>query len=278
MRYFSAAMANVFLSYAREDGAKAAPIAHALTAQGWKVRGTDNSPGRTFDDVIEDALDDAGCVVVLWSQAAIASHWVRRGRRRHAPRHSRPQASRRCEDSARVQAHPGREPQIGGVSSDDPKFEQFLQSISMLMQPTTIAPVGGKVRHQNPEPVSIRSSARLYSTRRQPYRRAGISRRGQSRSRSLWRRRRPWRHGDHDRLAPMLLTARRNDKKRRRPVHRTEPAGGASRCASSRRGASHTHDVNAAAASPPVAKPSLFARRRNQRSKHACRKIQKCLH
>ena len=147
-------MANVFLSYAREDGTKAALIAHALTAQGWKVWWDRTiPPGRTFDDVIEDALDDAGCVVVLWSQAAIASHWVRaeaaEGMRRGILVPAYLEDVKTPLEFRRIQAANLRS---WSGSSDDPKFEQFLQSISMLMQPTTIAPVGGKVRHQNPEP------------------------------------------------------------------------------------------------------------------------------
>jgi hypothetical protein len=34
-------------------------------------------PGKTFDQVIEAALEVARCVVVVWSSASIASHWVR---------------------------------------------------------------------------------------------------------------------------------------------------------------------------------------------------------
>ena len=34
-------------------------------------------PGRYFDDVIQEALHAAKCVVVLWSRASIASNWVK---------------------------------------------------------------------------------------------------------------------------------------------------------------------------------------------------------
>jgi hypothetical protein len=135
-------MANVFLSYAREDGAKAALIARALTGQGWTVWWDRTiPPGRTFDDVIEDALEDASCVVVLWSKAAITSHWVRaeaaEGMRRGilvpAFLHDVkiPLEFRRIQ-AANLTSWNG--------SVGDPKFEQFLQSVAMLMQPTTIGP------------------------------------------------------------------------------------------------------------------------------------------
>jgi TIR domain-containing protein/PASTA domain-containing protein len=147
-------MANVFLSYAREDAAKAALIAHALTEQGWTVWWDRTiPPGRTFDDVIEDALDDAGCVVVLWSKAAIASHWVRaeaaEGMRRGILVPAYLEDVKIPLEFRRIQAANLRS---WGGSIDDSKFEQFLQSVSMLMQPTTIGPVGSRVRQQNPEP------------------------------------------------------------------------------------------------------------------------------
>jgi WD40 repeat protein len=70
-------MADVFLSYAREDGAKAKVLADALFIRGcsvWWDRAI--PPGRTFDHVIEEELNRARCVVVLWSKTAVASHWV----------------------------------------------------------------------------------------------------------------------------------------------------------------------------------------------------------
>src|SRR4029453_16480684 len=63
------------LSHAREDTAKAELIAQALSGQGWTVWWDRTiPPGKTF--VIEDALEHASCVVVLWSKAAVASEWV----------------------------------------------------------------------------------------------------------------------------------------------------------------------------------------------------------
>jgi hypothetical protein len=140
--YCHGSMANVFLSYAREDGAKAALIARALTRQGWKVWWDRTiPPGRTFDDVIEDALEDASCVVVLWSKSAITSHWVRaeaaEGMRRgilvpaFLENVKIPLEFRRIQ-AANLTSWNG--------SVGDPKFDQFLQSVAMLMQPTTIGP------------------------------------------------------------------------------------------------------------------------------------------
>jgi len=146
-------MANVFLSYASEDAARAALIAQALAGQGWTVWWDRTiPPGRTFDDVIEDALEDASCVVVLWSKASIASHWVRaeaaEGMRRGilVPAFLEdvkiPLEFRRIQ-AANLTSWKG--------SPDDTKFDQFLQSVAMLMQPTTMGPVRSTAP-QIPEP------------------------------------------------------------------------------------------------------------------------------
>src|SRR6188508_2064980 len=72
------ALGKVFVSYTHEDRAKAKVLADGLSARGWSVWWDRTiPPGRTFDEVIEEALDDAQCVVVLWSTTSIASNWVR---------------------------------------------------------------------------------------------------------------------------------------------------------------------------------------------------------
>jgi tetratricopeptide (TPR) repeat protein len=71
-------VAEVFLSYASEDRAKASAIAETLAQSGhdvwWdrKVRG-----GREYSREIEAALQRADHIVVLWSSSSIASAWVR---------------------------------------------------------------------------------------------------------------------------------------------------------------------------------------------------------
>lgn len=71
-------MADVFVSYAREDRGQAAALAHALEARGWTVWwDRDIVPGQAFDQAIEAELMRAGSVVVLWSARSAASEWVR---------------------------------------------------------------------------------------------------------------------------------------------------------------------------------------------------------
>jgi hypothetical protein len=69
---------DVFISYAKGDRARAAELASALEANGWSVWwDRDIPPGRTFDEVIEEALTQARSVVVLWSAESVKSRWVR---------------------------------------------------------------------------------------------------------------------------------------------------------------------------------------------------------
>ena len=58
--------------------ALAAPLVAALERQGWSVW-WDRSipPGRNFDEVLEEEIDAARCVVVVWTDASIDSQWVR---------------------------------------------------------------------------------------------------------------------------------------------------------------------------------------------------------
>jgi hypothetical protein len=71
-------MADIFLSYARDDREKAESLARALQEAGWSVW-WDRSilPGTSYEQVIEHELSSASSVVVLWSAAASQSNWVR---------------------------------------------------------------------------------------------------------------------------------------------------------------------------------------------------------
>jgi len=71
-------MSDIFISYASQDRPKAQTLAEALVQQGWSVWWDRTiPPGKTFDQVIEEALEAAKCVIVLWSSQSVASHWVK---------------------------------------------------------------------------------------------------------------------------------------------------------------------------------------------------------
>ena len=71
-------MADVFLSYARADAAAAQRIASELGKGGWSVWfDREIAAHETFADVIAAELEKARAVLVLWSDAAVESQWVR---------------------------------------------------------------------------------------------------------------------------------------------------------------------------------------------------------
>lgn len=71
-------MARVFLSYDREDAARARLIAQAIERAGHSVWWDFHlKGGAEYGKEIEQALTDADAVVVLWSQRSIQSAWVR---------------------------------------------------------------------------------------------------------------------------------------------------------------------------------------------------------
>ena len=70
-------MADIFISYAREDEERIRPLAAALEAHGWSVFWDRRIPaGQTWRSVLGQALHDARCVIVAWSRHSVASRWV----------------------------------------------------------------------------------------------------------------------------------------------------------------------------------------------------------
>jgi hypothetical protein len=68
---------DIFVSYAREDQARVAPVVAALEARGWSVFWDRRiPPGQTWRSHIGRALERARCVVVAWSEHSILSEWV----------------------------------------------------------------------------------------------------------------------------------------------------------------------------------------------------------
>jgi hypothetical protein len=71
-------MSDIFISYKREEQAIARKLADALEKEGWSVWWDPKlRAGEHFDDVIEKALNEAKCVVAMWSKQSVQSRYVR---------------------------------------------------------------------------------------------------------------------------------------------------------------------------------------------------------
>jgi len=71
-------MGDVFISYARETAPTAKAIAEAVRRHGFAVWLDDQIPAhREYANVISERIDAASAVLVIWSDAAVRSQWVR---------------------------------------------------------------------------------------------------------------------------------------------------------------------------------------------------------
>lgn len=71
-------MADIFVSYARADKARVAPLVAALEAEGWSIWwDPEISPGQDFDSLIAAELSRAKAVIVVWTPVSVVSRWVR---------------------------------------------------------------------------------------------------------------------------------------------------------------------------------------------------------
>lgn len=71
-------MADLFISYAREDSDRAKLIANSLEAEGFSVFWDNEIPaGQTWADFIEAKLTNSAAVLVVWTETSTKSQWVR---------------------------------------------------------------------------------------------------------------------------------------------------------------------------------------------------------
>jgi hypothetical protein len=71
-------MADVFISYSRENQAVVRLLADAVRREGYSLWWDDElPPHRSYGDVITEQIGEAKAAIVVWSQGAAASEWVR---------------------------------------------------------------------------------------------------------------------------------------------------------------------------------------------------------
>src|SRR3954451_17679442 len=70
-------VADLFVSYAREDRARVAALVALLEGEGWSVFwDRDIPPGGTWRSYIGRELERAQCVIVAWPEHSVRSEWV----------------------------------------------------------------------------------------------------------------------------------------------------------------------------------------------------------
>ncbi len=80
-------MADVFVSYARSDKPRVAPLVDAIEAQGWSVWwDPEIATGQDFERQITAELKSATAVLVVWTPHSVESRWVRGEAREAAER------------------------------------------------------------------------------------------------------------------------------------------------------------------------------------------------
>ena len=80
-------MADIFVSYARADKARVAPLVAALEARGWSVWwDAEIAPGQEFDPLILRELRAAKAAIVVWTPTSVTSRYVRGEAREAADR------------------------------------------------------------------------------------------------------------------------------------------------------------------------------------------------
>jgi hypothetical protein len=150
-------MADIFVSYSRKDVSFARALATALSAHGWSVWWDRHIPaGRTFDEVIAEALAAARCVIVVWSKDSVTSDWVREeadeGRRREILIPVLIDDVRPPLGFGRIQAADLRG-WDGSEASDG--FDKLVADIEALLGPVAPQHVSGPATSQVQSPVTV---------------------------------------------------------------------------------------------------------------------------
>jgi len=143
-------MTDIFLSYAREDIAKAEAIARALELEGWSVWWDRTIPaGKDFDQVIEEAIDNAKCVVVLWSAVSVASRWVKteaaEGANRQVLMPVLIEVAKIPLEFRRIQAA-----DLSGWDErpDAPVFRKLIKDVAAILETATFRERSGRSEHK----------------------------------------------------------------------------------------------------------------------------------
>lgn len=164
-------MADIFISYAREDRQRVKSLAEALMVRGWSVWWDARiRAGQHFDEMIEREIGRASCVIVAWTERSVGSQWVRA------------EAAEALEQGKLVPVFlaPVKPPllfrHVHGFdlqqwqgSADDPLFQRLIEDIAELAGPPS-KPQGGPASdvHTDGTAPGARQAGAKHSSKRVP--------------------------------------------------------------------------------------------------------------
>jgi len=143
-------MADVFISYARVDKARVAPLVAAIEAQGWSVWWDPAiAPGQEFDRQITKELESAAAVLVVWTPTSVESRWVRGEAREGADRGILvPVRFDRASLPIDVRAIHTTDLDESASRADSPQFQEILRALEAVIARRS----GGDTRTARQEP------------------------------------------------------------------------------------------------------------------------------
>lgn len=70
-------MADVFISYSQADRGRVSALVDAIRKRGWSVWwDADGRAGADLDEMVNEQLNHASCILVVWSTHSVGSDWV----------------------------------------------------------------------------------------------------------------------------------------------------------------------------------------------------------
>ena len=145
-------MADVFVSYARSDKARVAPLVAAIEAQGWSVWwDPEIATGQDFDHQIAAELKVARAVLVVWTPRSVESRWVR-GEAREAAERGNLVPVRFDGASLPIDVRTFHTTDLDDAATpDDPRVQEVLRSLAAVI-------AGNPVSQAEPPAPSSRST------------------------------------------------------------------------------------------------------------------------
>jgi TolB-like protein len=134
---------DIFLSYSRDDQAVARRFAEGFERAGLSVWWDQSlKAGEAYDEVTEQALNNARAVVVLWSKKSVASRWVRaEATQANDNKSLMPAMIEACKRPIMFELIQTAELSHWTGDANDPAWRNFLNNVQQLVG-TSAAPAG----------------------------------------------------------------------------------------------------------------------------------------